>query len=348
MPKNKKLTKRLIVIVVLIIVAVVCLMPTGYYIEGAGTAENTSQYVKVDGKHDHQKGHFMLTTVGVRGPVTPLQLLLSKTQPFTEIESRDELMGNEDTEAYEQIQKYYMDSSINAAVEAAYKKADKAYHTKYLGVYVMSMLGNSTFKDDLAVGDTITAIDHHQFKNANAFVKYVQGLKVGQKVTVSYDHGQKHQTATHRLIKLPRTHHPGLGITLTDHSKIETDIPVKIDAGDIGGPSAGLMFTLQVYNQLTKQNLQKGRTIAGTGTMVADGTVGAIGGIDKKVLVASQEGATVFFAPNDPVTKAILKVDPDYQNNYAIAKNAAKKIHTKMKIVPVKTLDDALTYLKNH
>ena len=58
--------------------------------------------------------------------------------------------------------------------------------------------------------------------------------------------------------------------------------------------------------------------------------------------------ATVFFAPNDPVTKAILKVDPDYQNNYTIAKNAAKKIHTKMKIVPVKTLDDALTYLKNH
>ncbi len=150
------------------------------------------------------------------------------------------------------------------------------------------------------------------------------------------------------MIKLPKSRYAGLGITLTDHSKIVTKVPVKIDAGEIGGPSAGLMFTLQIYNQLTKQNLTGGRKISGTGTMDPDGTVGPIGGIDKKVLIASQEGAKVFFAPDDPVTKAILKVEPHYQNNYAIAKAAAKKIGTKMKIVPVKNLDDALDYLAKH
>ncbi|EHE85582.1 peptidase S16 [Latilactobacillus curvatus] len=348
MNKNKRLLKHLLWIVGLIVVFAFCFIPTHYYVEGVGSAENTNQFVKVNGQRDQHKGHFMLTTVGIQGPVTGLQLLLSKTQPFTEIISRDELMGDDDTEAYDQIQKYYMESSINFAIEAAYQKAHQEYHTQYLGVYVMSILDNSAFKKDLAIGDTITAIDQHQFKSANKFVKYVQGLKVNQKVTISYEHNGQRKTATRKLIKLPKSRYAGLGITLTDHSKIVTKVPVKIDAGEIGGPSAGLMFTLQIYNQLTKQNLTGGRKISGTGTMDPDGTVGPIGGIDKKVLIASQEGAKVFFAPDDPVTKAILKVEPHYQNNYAIAKAAAKKIGTKMKIVPVKNLDDALDYLAKH
>ncbi|KRL58459.1 SepM family pheromone-processing serine protease [Latilactobacillus fuchuensis] len=346
MPKKKRGFKRFIWPLVILLLLAFCLVPTHYYIEGAGTAEPTKQFVTVAGKHDQQRGRFLLTTVGIQGPATGLQLLLSKTQPFTEIMSRAELMGDEDSKDYDQIQKYYMDSSINSAVEAAYKKAEKPYTTKYMGVYVMSILEQSTFKKQLAVGDTITAINQKQFKSANGFVKYVQGLKVGQKVTIAYQHNGHAKKATQRLMKLPKTHYAGLGITLTDHSEIETETPVKIDAGEIGGPSAGLMFTLQIYSQLTNQSLLTGRTIAGTGTIAPDGTVGPIGGIDKKVLVASQEGATVFFAPDDPVTKAILKVEPDYQNNYAIAKAAAKKIKTKMKIVPVKTLDDALNYLK--
>ncbi|KRM23839.1 SepM family pheromone-processing serine protease [Latilactobacillus graminis] len=345
MNKNKRLLRHLILVMILIIGLAFCLVPTHYYVEGVGSAENTSQFVKVGGQRDRHQGHFMLTTVGIQGPVTGLQLLLSKAQPFTEIISHDELMGDDDTAAYDQIQKYYMESSINAAIEAAYQKAHQAYHTKYLGVYVMSILEQSTFKKDLSIGDTITAIDQHQFKSANKFVKYVQGLKVNQPVTISYEHRGHHQTATHRLIKLPKSRYAGLGITLTDHSKVVTKIPVKINAGEIGGPSAGLMFTLQVYNQLTQRNLTSGRKIAGTGTMDSGGNVGPIGGIDKKVLIASREGAKVFFAPDDPVTKAILKVEPHYQNNYAIAKAAAKKIGTKMKIVPVKTLDDALNYL---
>lgn len=346
MQKNKKSFKLLVWLILVVAVLAFCFVPTHYYIEGAGTAEPTKQYVKVAGKHDQSKGRFLLTTVGIVGPATSFQLLLSKTQPFTEIMSRSELMGDEDSKEYDQIQKYYMDSSINNAVEAAYKKAKQPYTTKYLGVYVMSILDQSTFKSALAVGDTITAINQKRFKSADGFVKYVQGLKIGQNVTIDYQHNGQAKQVTHRLIKLPKSHYAGLGITLTDHSEIETKTPVKIDAGEIGGPSAGLMFTLQIYQQLTQQNLLKGRQIAGTGTIAPDGSVGPIGGIDKKVLVASQEGATVFFAPDDPVTKAILKVDPDYQNNYAIAKAAAKKIHSKMKIVPVKSLDDALNYLK--
>jgi Predicted secreted protein containing a PDZ domain len=156
----------------------------------------------------------------------------------------------------------------------------------------------------------------------------------------------KQKSASGKLVKLPSLKRYGLGITLTDNTEAVGNPPTKINAGNIGGPSAGLMFTLQVYSQVANKNLKAGRTIAGTGTIDPDGTVGPIGGIEKKVYAASEEGATIFLAPDDPVTKEIKKYDPHYVNNYHLALRAAKKLHTKMKIVPVKSLNDAINYLE--
>lgn len=336
-------------LIAIIITAVIMLffMPTNYYSEGPGSAEPTKQFVKVNQQKDQHKGQFLLTTVGIRGPLTPVGVIYNYFQPFEDLVSQKELMGDEATDVYNQIQQYYMDSSINQAIAAAFTAAKKSYKTNYLGIYVMSILPQSPLVNVISLGDTITAIDGQHFSSADGFVKYIKGLKVNQKVTIDYQHQKQKKQITKKLIKLPDNQGVGLGITLTDHSEIETQPKVSIDAGDIGGPSAGLMFTLQVYNQLQNQDLTQGQKIAGTGTMSASGEVGPIGGIDKKVVIASQEGAKVFFAPDDKVTKAILKIDPNYQNNYTIAKKTAKKIQTDMKIIPVKTLNDAITYLKN-
>jgi PDZ domain-containing protein len=119
---------------------------------------------------------------------------------------------------------------------------------------------------------------------------------------------------------------------------------VTIDAGAIGGPSAGMMFTLETYSQLTGKDLRQGREIAGTGTINQDGTIGQIGGIDKKVATASKEGAKIFLAPDE--SKAEAKKNGDSSINYDEAVKAAKKLKTDMKIVPVKTIKDAVTYLE--
>ena len=145
---------------------------------------------------------------------------------------------------------------------------------------------------------------------------------------------------------MPTDKKAGIGIGLTDHTEIDSSIPVSIEAGDIGGPSAGLMFTLQTYEQLSHKDLRKGHEIAGTGTMNSQGIVGRIGGIDKKVVTASENGAEIFFAPDDEITSEMKKVEPKIKSNYQEAQEAAKKIGTKMKIVPVKTVQDALNYLE--
>ena len=88
--------------------------------------------------------------------------------------------------------------------------------------------------------------------------------------------------------------------------------------------------------------------IAGTGSIDRDGNVGDIGGIDKKVVAAAKEGASIFFAPDNPVSEETKKTNPEAKTNYETAVEAAKTIKTDMKIVPVKTLQDAIDYLKNN
>ncbi|WP_010301791.1 S16 family serine protease [Kurthia senegalensis] len=140
----------------------------------------------------------------------------------------------------------------------------------------------------------------------------------------------------------------GLGIAFDDSKSIKTTPDVMIHSEDIGGPSAGLMFTLEIIDQLTTGDLTKGYNIAGTGEMNEDGTVGRIGGIDKKVVAAHDAGVDIFFAPDDDVSE-YQKLAPKahIQSNYDEAKASAKENNiTNMKIVPVKNVEDALDYLE--
>src|SRR5699024_769198 len=106
----------------------------------------------------------------------------------------------------------------------------------------------------------------------------------------------------------------------------------------IGGPSAGLMFSLEIYDQLTEEDLTKGYEIAGTGQVDYDGNVLPIGGIDKKVIAADKAECDIFFDPNEHGM-------PD--SNYQTAKETGEEIGTDMKIVPVDDFEEALSYIDN-
>ena len=95
----------------------------------------------------------------------------------------------------------------------------------------------------------------------------------------------------------------------------------------IGGPSAGLMFTLGIIDKLTDGDLTDGRFIAGTGTIDPDGTVGPIGGVLLKLITARDAGATVFLVPADNCAEAVTQVPDGLQ------------------LVKVASLDEAMTAL---
>ncbi|GCF94569.1 peptidase S16 [Enterococcus florum] len=344
MKNNKVPVKKILTALLILVFAACMLVPIPYYVEQPGDTINLKQLITVNGEEDQQEGSFSLTSVGFRR-ATAFRALAAQFKPFEDVVSADELTGGSTDEEYQQMQQFYMKSSQNAAIEQALKLAQKPYDLQYKGVYVLGVEKNSNFADKITVGDTVTKVDGKSFTSSQEFMDYVKSQKVGQELAVTFEHEGETKTAKGKLIELPSDKKPGIGITLTDHTEIKSEEEIDIDAGNIGGPSAGLMFTLEIYEQLIGKDLRHGQEIAGTGTIDSEGTVGRIGGIDKKVASAAESGAKIFFAPNDDITNEMKAIQPDIKTNYQEAESAAKKLGTDMKIVPVKTVQDALDYL---
>lgn len=345
----KKKSKKLIITVILAVILVLAVfLPIPYYIEVPGSAQNISQYIQVDNqtkKTANQDGTLMLVYIREMH-ATPLSYAMSFLNSFADRDSAADLYQGSNEKDYQTVQQYYMQDAINEAKYVAFKAAHKKVEHKYLGLYVMSVMPNSSFKGKLHVGDTVESVNGKHFGDSQAYINYIKGLPRGSKIKIGVLSGSKHKTLTGITKRLGDTQQYGIGITLTDRTEVKTPIKVQANMDGIEGPSAGLMMSLQIYDDLTHQNLLHGRKVAGTGTINAQGQVGDIGGADKKVVAASRAGASIFFVPDNPIPPVIKKAYPDLQTNYQEAKKAAKKIHTKMKIVPVRTFNQALEYLE--
>ncbi|TSO26195.1 SepM family pheromone-processing serine protease [Lactobacillus sp. LL6] len=338
--KQSKALKWIVGLLIIVVLAVIAIWPTNYYIEEPGQAFSVGQFLEAKGK---KPKNFYLVTVSVtRQPASILQYLWSFTQKFDSRISSSELLGDQSNSQYEELQNWYMETSQQNAVYYAAKKAGLKPKLKYQGVYVMDIQKSSSFKNKLQIGDTVLGANGHRFHSTEEMMSYLQKQKIGSKVKITVLRNNQKRNFTGKIVKVSGTKRAGIGIQLVERVSVETKPKLKISAGDIGGPSAGLMFTLTSYEYFTHHKLAKGHKIAGTGTIAPNGKVGIIGGVDKKVVAADKAGAEVFFAPTD--STGVKKS----QTNYEIAKKTAKQIGTKMKIVPVSNFDDALKYLQTH
>lgn len=343
--QDKKVSRWIgIALAAVLFIAWALLWPLNSYIEAPGSASNLRSFVQVKGHPDKGKGSFMITSVALQ-QARPATYVMAKLVPYMSIESADDVTGGQNSATFDRVQKFYMQSSINEAIAVAYQAAHQPVSKKYLGIYVLQVQPNSQFKKAIQVGDTITKVNGHHFNTAQGYQKYIGRQKVGTPLTVTYQRDGKTHTTTHKLVKLTGSR-AGIGIMLTNNMKVTTKTPVKVNPGQLGGPSGGLMFTLQIYQQISGHDLQKGRKIAGTGTIDANGQVGEIGGIDKKIIAAHRAGATVFFAPYVKPTKRLLKYEDGHQTNYQLAKKTAKKYAPGMKVVPVTSFKQAVHYLE--
>ncbi|WP_353485916.1 SepM family pheromone-processing serine protease [Apilactobacillus xinyiensis] len=337
--------KLILSIFLLCLLGISFFMPIPYYVEKPGDASNLSKIVQIDKHPDRYNGKFMLTSVEIE-PLTPVSYIYDKFIPYYSIESTNNLTDGQTNDEYNKVQNFYMLSSINSAIFNAYKKANKYVDSKYNGIYVLGM-HDSSFSKKLHVGDTIISVDNKKFDNSEGYRNYIFSKKIGSNITIKFLHDNKVEQATAPTIKLPGTNHSGIGIVLTDDFSVKTKIPVKVNPGDVGGPSGGLMFALQIYSQLTNQNIRHNMNIAGTGTISPNGSVGEIGGIDKKIIAAKNNGAKIFLAPYVKSTKDVLKIEPNHQTNYQLAKSTAKKYAPKMKVIPVTSFEDAISKLNS-
>lgn len=198
--------------------------------------------------------------------------------------------------------------------------------------------------DRLDIGQTITHVDGVATPTLVELAAQLAGRKVGDKIVVTvipYDASAAKpdpSRAVKRTITLmPSPDQTGraiIGIVPADTRTVSLPFDVRISTTDIGGPSAGLAFTLALLDELTKGNLMGSGGVVATGTINEDGTVGAIGALEQKAVAVRNAGATLFLVPAGQSDDEI-----------AAARAAAGK---KVKIVKVRTVDDALAALRAH
>ncbi|MFS0560922.1 SepM family pheromone-processing serine protease [Terribacillus sp. 179-K 1B1 HS] len=334
-----KQNKRYILFVILLLLIVFCFsgvyrMP--YYVYKPGAADALDPIVSVDGSEKSEGDMHLVTVRG--GQATPFQYVMAKILPYHQIEKLEDVIPEGiSEEEYTQAQLMQMESSQEASTVVAYEAAGADLQIDYKGVYVVSVVKDLPADGQLKQGDLITAVDGHEVKEAIDLTDYVTSKKIGDTITLQIERDDEQLEKKLKLKALPDTQIPGIGITLVTDRDVTEDPKVTFSSGQIGGPSAGLMFSLEIYDQLEEEDLTKGYQICGTGEVDYEGNVGRIGGIDKKVVAADKEGCDIFFAPNEQGAA---------DSNYEVAKQTAEDIGTDMKIIPVDTFEDAKNYLE--
>ncbi|MFI5628231.1 PDZ domain-containing protein [Streptomyces sp. NPDC051664] len=201
-------------------------------------------------------------------------------------------------------------------------------------VVVSTVIKDSPAQGKLHAGDVIKAVDDTAVKHPEDVAKLVTKHKPGENVTFTVipaktaaaaEKAGKQPEGTEKITittkKAPKENRAIVGIQAgTDHT-FPFEIDIKL--ADVGGPSAGLMFSLGIVDKLTPGQLTGGKFVAGTGTIDDQGKVGPIGGINMKLVGARNAGARYFLTPGDN------------------CKAAASDTPGGLTLVKVKTIDDA-------
>lgn len=183
-------------------------------------------------------------------------------------------------------------------------------YPKAVTVQTVSDPGPSVGK--LQDGDAIDLVNNKPVANLDEFTAILKSTKPGDQLIIDYRRkGGDIGTTTITLGKNPDRDYGFLGVGVVDAPW--ADMTIDFNLANIGGPSAGLMFSLAVVDKLTTGDLNDGKFVAGTGTITSDGKVGPIGGITHKMLAAQEAGATIFLVPAENCADAKSARDIDLQ-----------------------------------
>ncbi|WP_256761725.1 PDZ domain-containing protein [Cohnella sp. WQ 127256] len=314
------------------------LKPWPYMLYGPGSAEPVHPRVETGHKLD-EKGALLFTTVSTYSRPNIFSIIYARINPRMEVKSEQTATGGAtNMKAYRNLLAWMRDSSEANALLAAYTAMNKPIDVQEQGVIISALLPESKARDNgLQEGDIITQVDGKETKTFKQLSGYLATKKAGDQVTVSGTRGEEKFEATVPLINMDASNRSGIGFQSDTVLKVTPPDPVKFDFADTGGPSAGLMMTLEIIAQLTGDDLTRGYRIAGTGTISADGTVGLIGGINYKLMAADTEKADYFLVPYNEKNKS----------NWTLAEETVKKLKLSPKLIKVSTLQEALDFLKN-
>jgi PDZ domain-containing protein len=307
------------------------LVPTNNGLEAPGFAVPVESMVEVPALRRYPAaGSFLMTTVFPQTPITLGEWVYGQFSPVVKIVPPEQIVPFNTTPQALVHQQYQMlEQSETSAIVVGLRLAGYEVKIKGQGARIVSILPDSLAKDVLQIGDIILGLNGSPVTTTSELINQVRLQNQQPAVQVQIERSSHKLDISVSLMPSSAPNKPPqLGITVESAGfDVQLPFPVKIVPQKVvGGPSAGLMFALAVYNAVTPGDLTGGWKIAGTGSIDFDGTVGPIGGVQQKVAGAESAGAVYFLSPPE---------------NYEDACVVARQI----KVVKVATAEQAIQFL---
>jgi len=275
------------------------IIPSSNYIFLPDRAHAVAPLVSVSGKHTTADPHggIYYVDVFVR-KASLLESLLGGLHDGANIESPANVAspGISDNERIA-IEEREMKLSQQRAATVALRAAGFKVRTVPSGALVSDVADGLPAAGKLEPTDVVTAVDGHRVLGPADLFHRLKAKRPGDRVTLNVVRGAAKKVFRLRMVAdRPGSKRAIVGILVDQAVRIHFPVPVAIDAGNVGGPSAGLAFALEVLEQLGI-NVDHGYKIAATGEMFLDGHVGPIGGIEQKTIGAREAGVDAFLVP---------------------------------------------------
>ncbi len=314
-----------------IIIAVLWYVPSGHILVSPGSAIAVSPMITVDGQAVgmHRPGESMLTTVSTREANLAVALF-GMMHPRAELRPRTMYVDeHEDFEEYLQRSREMMRESQQFAVYAAMREAGLDVSVTGDGAEVATVRTDSPARQKLEAGDVIRRADDEYIGVTDDLLDVVGRHEAGDELELLVQRDGEEFSVRVTLMSSPDEPDRaliGIGV-VTRNVQFDFPLDVQIDAGAIGGPSAGLAFALTLVDHFRPEWELLNRRVATTGSVNTRGEVGSVGGVGMKVWTADRAGAEVFLVPGD---------------NYEDAQVAGVDIE----VVPVDTVREAIDFLR--
>jgi len=307
--------------------------PACYVALAPGPVEDSLDIVDVDGAQTFASmGELLLTTISVQDSLGLGTWLQSVTSSSTETVPREQVFptGVDRDELRERNLAAMADSQLTATIAGL---TEAGYELTGEGARIV-LVTEDAVTDELLEGDVIVAVgpDRRPIEDSAQVVEAVQANAPGDRLDLHIERDGEPLTVGVTLGAAPEDPDVAfVGVLLI--TEIELPVDIDIDAGSIGGPSAGMIFALTIVDLLGEDDLTGGHVVAGTGTIDREGVIGPVGGVRQKVIGATdrrdgQAPATVFLVP---------------RSNADDARGAP--VRRDITVVPIDELSDALTAL---
>lgn len=315
----------------LLAAAALWFVPTPYYVTAPGAAFAVHKLVLVPGavRPDHP-GELLLLTVATQRANLWWWLYAQADPKRATLQTPREYLGY-----YPDYEEYYrdtvrmMEDSRRFAAAAGLRALGYHVPVRTDSVYVSAVPADAPARGVLRGGDTILAWAGQAAPTVDEIVTQLAAHPPGTPVKVRVRRGKEELELEVPTARARQREGATTGALVTARYVADLPVAVQIRPGIITGPSAGLAFSLEVIAQLSQDDVLGGRTVAATGEVDWLGNVGPIGGARQKVFTAEAAGADVMFVP---------------QGNH----DEAAPVATRVLVVPVRTVNDALDWLRSH